>query len=614
MSSIQCGPFDLGEVRGIPHASTKGPRIEDSNNVYIDRGAIRRRGDSSRIGFMRDAKDDPEHVIGFYTFPTSSGDKTVVFGKTRVASISDSGTLNMIPGSAFNGSGSYISSCQWLVGDNNNVYFTDGTVLSNNLGGIRKFSTGVSSQDVFSPIIDKSSAGAATSNLCGAKFIFTVRRRILAISVWEGLVNGKIQEYQQRIRFCSDGDVDLWTPYEGQSSAGYIDLQSNDRIISCCQVDNDIFIFFTRSIYVITPTDSSRIPFRATKVNTGRVTNSPRGSIALDRNIYMSGQRGMVSISKSQYQTATFSRIDETHRSFFYDDVFEKRANQMFWFKDFHTSKAILSYPSKDSIDNDKMIVINDDDKPYFTRYTHDMTAAGYGTFKSATFGRNRKNTDIVLIGNSSGEVSVFDVDVEENSTEYSVTIGGIIPKYSTQESSEYTRMDSCEISFDMQHSEYQQFNVDFYGDGMLYKTALGAVVPPGIRGIIPINNIFFLPTAIVVDSYGHGYKVGDSIDLYVSMLPRAPQVDGRKFSFSVGDENTLTAQVDLSGLNLTYYGGGALSIDPLPPKPPFLTVKLFNGALAKIHSLRIYSDESSFPLAISGVECFVRNMSGNDE
>ena len=375
------GTWDsLNEATYVINVSTGTTfTLTDSSGSVVDGTSLGAyTANSGRIGSF-----EGERIMGIWRFIDSDNfRKALVADKTRVGIYnSTSGLIDPLDlydltstlqanSNVFASTDSdYIVSCNWQSsGLNNRVYFTNGkSYVSGSPGtdGILYYDGQNARVEQFQPSL------GGTDLLYGAKFIFTLRQRLICLSTYE--YNGSsTSHYPQRLTCCAAQDPTNWD----RTVAGggvYIDCPTGDHIVSAQQLQDQIIVHFTDSVWAIRPVSDPALPFRWEKINSFRSADGKMASVGFDRFSVAIGRRGITATDGAETR-----RIDERIEQFVMDDINDGAFDRVFGARDYESRRTWFLYPSLASDEADSAL-IHDEESGAFSKYIIPMNVLGYG-------------------------------------------------------------------------------------------------------------------------------------------------------------------------------------------------------------------------------------------
>lgn len=333
------------------------------------------------------------------------------------------------------------------------LYFTNGKAFDSGppeTDGIWQYNSSTpETVTVFQPQINVAQGGPLIN---GCKLIFAFQQRLVLLNTFEGG-----NTYPQRARWSQaqnpDGS-DAWddaTPGRG----GFVDCPTGGHIISARFIQNILVVFFTDSIWSLSPTNDPALAFRWDKINDFRANDAKMASIQYDRYVLSLGQRGITATDGVETR-----RIDERIEDFVKEEIDAENFDKVFGLRSYASRRNWILYPpeiSEGSISQGEVTaaLIFDDESAAFSKYRFDrnidnalvdINVLGYGeidkdltladfplsphnnpmklpvtlneadeqTLQSFSF---KGESDLFLGGTRNGEVNILEVDGDDSGT-----------------------------------------------------------------------------------------------------------------------------------------------------------------------------------------------------
>lgn len=352
-------------------------------NLHVEHGFLERRNGYSKFS---DPLTNGTAVIGLEQYvETSSGAKTLLAFDTISAYSYSGGTqtfTQLTPATIMAATKSdYIWAAIWystFTGGSNTVanrlYFTNGIAYDGVTDGIRYFDGGASTT-LLTPALDSS---GSPNTLYGGKFLFSIGQRLVVLYTYEG-TSPSGTAYPQRARWCAKQNPDdgtLGTNGWIDDVAGrgdYADAATSEQIVSAQQLQNQIIVFFTDSVWALIPTADPAKAFKWQRINNFRSCGGRKASVQFDRYIAAIGDRGITATDGSNT-----SRVDDGITNYVTDYIASKDFNQIFCARDFNNKRWWSLYPSEPDSNNDRALIYDDDSGSYST-YNIALNCLGYG-------------------------------------------------------------------------------------------------------------------------------------------------------------------------------------------------------------------------------------------
>jgi len=329
---------------------------------------------------------DTDRVMGIYRYIMADGtQQSLAFNTTRAnfldtaSIVSDYKPLDAAP--IMNGGvEDFIWAVNWeSTNIVNRLYFTNGKAFDGTLNGIRYYDGSGNFTVSFTPNLNPT----ATRKLYGAKLLFVIKQRLIALNTYEK-IDADIKNIPQRARWCQAQGPSNWddiTPGGG----GFVDAPTGDQIISARQIQDQLIVFFTDSVWTLRPVPDPALPFRWDKINNFRACNAKMGSVGYDRQVNALGLRGITGTDGMQTQ-----RIDEGIHLFTQKDVTAKNFGKVFCERNYQFKRWWTLYnrspvegESNVPSDENNSVLIFDDESKAWTTYNLAMNCLGYQNLSS---------------------------------------------------------------------------------------------------------------------------------------------------------------------------------------------------------------------------------------
>lgn len=485
-----------------------------------------------------------ERIMGIFRYISSDNTReTLVSDTSRVGlynttnEVIDPFELRDSGGTLYNnadvwtsGDTDYIWACNWqAAGLVNRVYFTNGkeyTSGSPGTDGIVYYDGTANEVDQFLPSLN------STDTLYGAKMLFAVRQRLLALYTFE--YNGSsTSSYPQRLRWCAAQDPTNWddtTPGGG----GFVDAPTGEQIISARQVQDIIIVHMSDSVWALRPVPNPSLPFRWEKINSFRSCDGRMASTGFDKFSVAIGSRGITASNLQDSQ-----RIDDRIHDFVEEEINQAQFQKVFGERSYANERTWFLYPKDDSTDANAALIIDDDSRS-FAKYLIDMNVLGHGSFSQDLAAQDftaANNLDIaaqdltdetasswfwsdgnelLFGGNTTGRIFVMETLGDDDGT--------AIPFYLKSAAWNPLREEGSEVQFgyiDIYFNSDQKtvIKIEFFKDDdeVPYKSAEMNLLPDlgyysDINLIVPNADP---STGFTVSSQGHGRSAGDEVYFY---------------------------------------------------------------------------------------------------
>lgn len=156
----------------------------------------------------------------------------------------------------------------------------------------------------FSPPLQNT---ASPTYLVGCRILVGYQNRLLAIGTLEQSFGGSVQYYKDRIRYSQIGTpyynsqtptnfnlgntADAWFDNVG-GKGGFLDLDTDERIISAKVIQNDLILGLEKTQRKLTGTAVDSSPFRVETINPDIGNESTHATVSLDRGVLFPGDYG----------------------------------------------------------------------------------------------------------------------------------------------------------------------------------------------------------------------------------------------------------------------------------------------------------------------------------
>ena len=133
--------------------------------------------------------------------------------------------------------------------------------------------------------------GAATDALTG-KMIFTYKERLIILSSVESGTNQK-----QRARFsvpALPAGASHWHDQNSGGTGGFVDAPTGEPIVSAAFLQDNLIVFFRKSVWMLRYTGNGILPFRWELLNSTRKTEASFGTVKFDKFVTAMGSTGIL--------------------------------------------------------------------------------------------------------------------------------------------------------------------------------------------------------------------------------------------------------------------------------------------------------------------------------
>lgn len=522
--------------------------------------------------------DATDRVMGIDRFIDADNFKTTLAFSDKRANYYNSASNEFLPldgADIMSGSDTdFIWGINWQSTDVvNRYYFTNGKAYDGaSLDGIRYYDGTVDATTSFTPTLGTTTVPPiVTRQLYGGKLLFVIKQRLVVLNTFEN--DGvNTRNFPQRARCCAAQAPSNWddlTPGGGT----FVDAPTGQHIISARQIQDQIIVFFTDSVWTLRPVPDPALPFKWEKINDFRACDGKMASVGYDRYAVAFGTRGITATDGVETR-----RIDDRIQDFAVNEVNTKEFEKIFCERSYANLRSWALYPKGVSVANNAALIFDDESKAY-TTYKIDINCLGYGnTTKDLAFedftaaadldltfeemGEEtfssfywQENADILLGGDTSGMIYKMETGTSDNGSDINVVIDSAYWNPYKKEGRE-ARLSYVDIFADT--DEKTTLNVEFFKDNE--ETAYHSQqvnLLPNLNYITSITTITNANPASVTAS-DHGLSTGDEIFIY---LVEGMEEIGGAYTVTVVDSNTIT----LDGTDSTAFGayttGGQLFI-----------------------------------------------------
>tara|TARA_R110000868_G_scaffold300583_2_gene561002 strand:- start:1683 stop:3590 length:1908 start_codon:yes stop_codon:yes gene_type:complete len=587
-------------------------------NGHINHGVIEKREGYSKLGDITyDGGSTPgNRVMGLERYIDSDNVKEVIAFDTKRASAYNPTTMvfdaidtaDIMTG----GDTDYIWADNWASTASSTdstlyrLYFTNGKPLASGKDGIRYYNGG-STTLPFNPTIN------SMNTILGCKLIFAFHDRLLLLHTIEG---NSTNVYPQRARWSqaqnpgtSGAFTDEWDDAVA-GKGGYVDAPTGDHIISAQFVQNRLIVFFTDSVWSLSPTADPALPFRWDKINDFRSCDGKMTTAQFDRYVLAAGIRGITATDGVETQ-----RMDERIENFVDDTINSGQFDKVFSKRDFGERKLWMLYPSENSDDADAALIY-DEESSAFSIYTISMNVLGYGgaaqdsdleDFGQDTlldFGEAGLNdfyfdagAEIFLGGDRSGQVFTLGLPGDEGNINFELMSAAWNP---WMQEGKQSQMGYVDLYIDT--NQYTKLEVSFFvnNDPSSYRTTYSDPYASTTVNMLPnllergtISNITQANPGNV-GSNNHGLTTGDKVFIYgvEGML----SINDEELTVTVVDDSNFTIGVDTSAYG-AYTSGGVIT------ERKFFSSKvwkrIYAGGTGYQHRMKIESSGITKPVRI---------------
>lgn len=543
-------PFKTGLATDIAPWIAPADSFSTLSNCFVKHGRIEKRNGYVLFGTLSSG----DRVMGIGRYISPNGDKETLAWDTTRAYLYNTATFvfdqldaaNIMDGSDTD----FIWYINWQpTGGRNRFYFTNGKAFDGTLNGIRYYETASPAITTsFTPALNTS----GSKTLYGGKMLFTIKQRLVVLYTYENDSSGP-SNFPQRARWCKAQNPGNWEE-DVAGGGGYVDAPTGDQIISARQVQNDIIVYFSDSVWALSPVSNPALPFRWTRINSFRACDGKMASIGYDRFSNSLGVRGISSSDTNQSQ-----RIDDNIQNFVINEINTEYFKKVFCERDYQNKRWMTLFPSGVSDENDSALIRDDDTGAYFT-YKIDLNCLGYGNNKKDwalsdfTVANNADfsiedfddetldsyyyilNEEILLAGDISGNIfELTDAGADQGA---SITAEMYTAAWNPY-NSEGREAQMSYIDFYVDAVEDTEATVDFYKDGSFSPYGSQTInFLPDLGFIASINNITQANPAVVT-APGHGLSSNDKV--YIYNVKGMTKINGLQYTITVIDENSFS-------------------------------------------------------------------------
>ena len=504
-------------------------------NGHIHHGVVEKRNGYSKLGDITYSDGMTEtmpgnSVMGIERFVDSSNVKEVIAfdtGRACKYNVSNKDFDPIDTSDIMNGGASdFIWAANWASTAASvsttlyRLYFTNGKTLSAGLNGIRYYDGG-STTFLFNPNIN-----TASTPLNGCKLMFALKQRLVVLHTFEGA-----RTYPQRARWCqaqkpgnSGAFTDEWNDNVA-GKGGFVDCPTGDQIISAQNLQNRLIVYFTNSVWSLSPTSDPALPFRWDQINDFRACGGKMTTAGFDRYVLASGVRGITATDGVETQ-----RMDERIEEFVTSKIKDKQFAKVFARRDFSQRRLWMLYPeSETSSDDSTAALIYSEESSSFSTYEIALNVLGYGgasqddglqdfgTRGLQDFGNLGlqdfyfdEGAEVFLGGDRTGQILTLGLPGDEGSIDFSLKSAAWNP-WMTE--GKQAQMGYVDLFIDT-HQE-TELEVDFFvnNEPYPYKTTRVNMLPE-LKEIGTVSNITQANPGVVSVNQ-HGLSNGDEVFIY---------------------------------------------------------------------------------------------------
>lgn len=529
---------------------------------------------------------DTNNVLQILAFDTERGcvynASTGVFDPLDTADIFNGTPSSFVSAGAFGKTSSFGTSTFFFSNFNGNT----GLPIS----PIWTFTTGNTTTQ-FTP--DTTPTAVTRNYVIAAQFIFPIRQRLLLLNTVESDTlpagsppTGTGTSFRQRMRWCRAGNPaasgsnwDEITPGNG----GFVDAPTSESIVGAKFIQDLIIVYFTNSVWKISPTADPALPYRWDKINDFRACDAAYATIGHDRFSIAFGQRGIFATDSIEVR-----RIDDKIENFMINAVNAEFYERMYSARNFNERRSWTLFPapfndisdsgSEEETSNRSLIRTEEEGAWSIYRVATvdldpvngtNMSCLGYAeiiedlawqdftvangfispgsdpptdiewkdfgdeTWASFFF---QENSEVFLGGDQSGRVLFLERDNDDmgNPIGFDVTSAGWNP---FKERGIQAQMGY--VDFYLEADTNTKFQVEFFADDIETPYATQQMnCLPNLGFIADIQNIV-LANPVSVTANSHGIPTGYTVFIYNQN--GAGNLTGGPYTVTVVDENTVT-------------------------------------------------------------------------
>lgn len=449
----------------------------------------------------------------------------------------------------------------------------------------------------FRPQINVAQAGPFIN---GCKLIFAFQQTLVLLNTIEGG-----QEYTQRARWCQPQNPDGATAWDDATPGrgGFVDAPTGDHIISARFLQNILIVFFTDSVWSLSPTADPALLFRWDRINDFRACDAKMSSIQYDRYVLALGQRGITATDGVETR-----RIDERIEDFVKQEINASEFDKVFGLRSYANRRTWILYP-EGADEDDSFALIFDDESAAYSKYEFerqvngelvDINVLGYGAregdltladFPKSEHGDDNPDdlpvflddadeetlqsfawqgeSDLFMGGTRNGEVNILETGGDDRGAPISFKLDSAAWNPYKEEGVEcqmgyvdfyvHTDRDTrATISFFKNNDEksYAERVIDFLPN----LNELSEIVSARIDDDPTVG--------FIITSPSHALTTGQII--YIYGIEGAEYINGGPYTVTVVDENTFTVSRDM-----TEFGAEVSGITAPGVNPPVITVDI---------------------------------------
>lgn len=490
---------------------------------------------SGRVGYS-----SGDRVMGIFTYIDSAGVRLTLVGDTKRYCLLNSATDLFQPLDLYDGSTAYpdddhmaststdyIWAANWQhSGSVNRVYMTNGkayVTASPGTDGILYYDASAAQVVQFRPDLD-----GGTTTLNGCRMMFVIKQRLFCLYTYENT-----SVFPQRVTWCAQQNPGNWDRTVA-GGGGFVDAPTGDHIISARQVHDTIIVFFTNSVWTLTPQSDPALPIRWTKVNDFRACDGRMATVGYDRYALSAGIRGITASDGVETR-----RIDQRIQDFTSDEINADQFDKSYGERDYSNERTWLLYADETSDDANAALIYDEESQAY-SIYDIDMNVLGQGInstdlaaedfveannldYSADDFDEENalsfywsKAADLFLGGDRSGVVHRMGIGVTDNGTEYAFSAKSSAWNPYKEQSME---AQMGYIDFYVTADQNTEFTVKFFkNDDETPYSEQAVDCLPNLDMVSTISDVVIAsdPTnGMTITSYQHGLTEGDTVYFY---------------------------------------------------------------------------------------------------
>lgn len=561
-------------------------------------------------------------IMGLTTYTTSTNQEVMVGWDTKkmwlwdytpegFTPLDDHATAptNYLDGGEFD----YISYVQWANYNAGNImYFTNGLVQSGStVNGLMTYNPAAS------PVIARiAPVITSTNEVYGCKGVCVFRQRLLLFATHEGANAGATTFYPQRVRWCRVQDPrisgDQWRE-DIRGNGGFADASTQDQYISHQALKDNVIVYFTNSIWMLSYQADPIEPFRWKKL-VDFVSNKALGAgVGYDQYAIHIGNKGIYATDGNKSE-----RIDDQIEEYIATEVSKSYFKKVYGHRDYVNNCAIFLYPEGAATECNAALV-RDDQTGAFSTFNISLNVLGDGASPNGSdltmedfpdseaanpwslpltaldaeeltwFDLIMDPSEETLIGGTiTGQVMQlnFGYDDDESPINFEATTGNLNPFRDQGMEAHLGYIDlMCDSD---QNTELQ---VAIYRDNTLVTSDVPYMTKtinllPNLGEVAEINGITIKSPAtdgVIVTAGGHGLNDGDTI--YIYKVEGMVNINDTQFTVTNATLNTFDIEVDATDFE-TYTGGGIICLKEYYQN--IVNKRIYVGCTSPSHTIKL--------------------------